>query len=788
VEAGPPRASWLRTLPGPETPAAHNLPARLTSFVGRDHDLAEVRRQLAEHRLVTLTGVGGVGKTRLALEVAALQLDRYLDGVRLVELAAVVNPRMVPHAVASVFDDIGEQSERSLEDLIVARLRSRELLLILDNCEHLLQACTELVTVLLRACPDVRIIATSREALAISGELIWPVAPLALPTGSLTANDAEQYGALRLFVERSQVRKPDFAVTDASLPSLLEICRRLDGIPLAIELAAAWIPTLTVQELAARLDGQYRLLTGGSRTALPRHQTLRALVDWSYDRLSEEEQVVLRELSVFAGGWTLEAAESVCTGAAQDSVLDVLRRLVAKSLVVATDQQGATRYGFLETIRQYAAQKLAGEGAGDDAAEAVQRRHAAYFVSLAGSLNEQTGTMLRGGGQSDWLERLTAEHDNLRAALRWCVARDEAEAALRLCNELARFWWIRGDLHEGLGWLEQALALRGPAPDTVRAAALNAAGALERLLGDYARAAEFQTEALMLWQRVDHRPGIASTFQSLGSNAKDRGAFAEAETYCEQALALYRELGDDWGVANVLTNLGVAMRRQGQYDRAEALTQETLAIVRARGHSEGIAITIGEIAQIARARGDHERAATLCAECLPVFQAQGLKLHLAVGLSVTAWVADARGQRARAARLFGAADALRQSIGAPVPLAEQSESNRVVARTRTALGAARFDAAFAEGQALTQDDAVQVALTGRIAPRVAESGPALSRREREVVLLLARGLSNREIADAMVVSQLTAATHVRNILRKLGLDRRTQVATWAAEHAADDAG
>jgi DNA-binding CsgD family transcriptional regulator/tetratricopeptide (TPR) repeat protein len=450
---------------------------------------------------------------------------------------------------------------------------------------------------------------------------------------------------------------------------------------------------------------------------------------------------------------------------------------VAKSLVVVAAQHGATRYSFLETIRQYAAERLAADGA-----EAARRRHAAYFVSLATSLSEQTGTMLRGGGQPDWLERLTADHDNLRAALRWCIDRDEAESALRLCNELARFWWIRGDLQEGLGWLERALALQGPSPDTVRAAALNGAGGLLRLRGEYARAAEFQSEALVLWQRVGDRAGIAATFQGLGSNAKDRGAFAEAERCCEQALGLSREMGDDWGVANVLTNLGVAMRRQGHYDRAEELTRETLAIVRARRHVEGIAITIGEMAQIARARGDHERAAALCAESLPVFQAQGLRLHLAVGLAVAAWVAGARGEHPRAGRLFGAADALRQAIGAPVPPTESTDLTQAVTRTRMALGAPRFATAFADGQALTPDDAVQVALTGKVAPRVAESGPSLTRREREVVLLLARGLSNRDIGDAMVVSQLTAATHVRNVLRKLGLGRRGQVAAWAAEH------
>jgi len=302
---------WLRPVPRTDARGPHNLPAQLTSFIGRDRDLAEVRRLLFEHRLVTLTGFGGVGKTRLALEVAAGLADEYLDGVRLVELAPLADPLLVPRAVALALD-VGEQPDRSLEELLEASLRQQELLLVLDNCEHLIQACAELAHRLLRACPDLRILATSRESLDILGEAIWPVSPLELPAGPVTVNEVEQHEALRLFVERSRARKPDFVVTDASLPSMIEVCRRLDGIPLAIELAAAWTPTLALDELATRLDDQYRLLSGGNRTALPRHQTLRALVDWSYDRLSDEEQAILRTLSVFAGGWTLTPRPSTC--------------------------------------------------------------------------------------------------------------------------------------------------------------------------------------------------------------------------------------------------------------------------------------------------------------------------------------------------------------------------------------------------------------------------------------------------------------------------------------------
>ena len=435
---------------------------------------------------------------------------------------------------------------------------------------------------------------------------------------------------------------------------------------------------------------------------------------------------------------------------------------------------GATRYGLLETIRQFAAGKLV--ECPEEEREA-HRRHAAYFLGLA----ERAEPLLVSAEQAAWLDRLDAEHENLRAALRWSIEQQETETALRLCGALWRYWWTRGHLDEGARWVERALDGQGLAPDAARARALNGAGALARIRGESPRATVLQTEALALWRRVGDRSAIAATLQSMASAAKDRGDFVQAGGLYEQCLMLFREVGDGWGTAMALNNLGINLRAQGQYARAAALCEESLAIRRERGDDFGIAMSLDELSRVARSQGDYERTATLCAESLPIFQRLGVKRHLAAALELVAWVAGARSQHTRAARLFGAADAVRTEIGAPLPLNERPDYERAVAATQRALGPARYGVLFGEGQALSPSEAVALALTPE-SGAANDIGPALSRREHEVMLLLARGLSNREIAAELVVTQLTAESHVRNVLRKLGLDRRGQVAAWAAQH------
>ncbi|MCI0354796.1 MAG: AfsR/SARP family transcriptional regulator, partial [Acidobacteria bacterium] len=443
--------------PAPPFPPTrrHNLPIPLTSFIGRVHEQAEVQRLLTTTRLLTLAGPGGCGKSRLALVVAADQVADYPDGAWLVELAALADPLLLPQAVATTLD-VREEPQRPLIATLTNALQSRVLLLVLDNCEHLIDACAHLVQTLLGACPQLQILATSREALGLAGETVWPVPPLSLPD-SRHLPSIEWLGqaeAIQLFVERAGAALPTFALTDENAPAVAQVCQRLDGMPLAIELAAARVKVLTVPQIAARLDDCFKLLAAGSRTIVSRHQTLRAAIDWSYELLSEQERVLFQRLAVFEGGFTLEATEGVCAGRGiePDDILELLSHLVDKSLVVVgTQQQGReARYRLLETIRQYARDKLLGSAE----AEIIRQQHAAYYLTLA----EQAELKLQGLEQLAWLDRLEVEHDNLRAALRWSQAEAQAgETGLRLAGTLGLFWYLHGHWSEGRGWLESML-------------------------------------------------------------------------------------------------------------------------------------------------------------------------------------------------------------------------------------------------------------------------------------------------------------------------------------------
>ena len=610
----------------------NNLPAQLTTFIGREKEIAELEKALESHRLVTLTGPGGIGKTRLSVQVAAQVLETFPDGVWFVELAPLTDPDLIPQTIHSTLGLV-EQPGRNIQQILIDYFSQKKVLLILDNCEHLVEACAQLTHTLLSRSRSLRILASSREALGVEGELAWPVPSLTLPDSKNIPEleQLTQYEAVQLFLDRAVLANPHFLLTEDHTPAIAQICYRLDGIPLAIELAAARIRGLSVEQIASRLDDRFHLLTSGARTVLPRHQTLHALIDWSHDLLSEPERALLRRLSVFAGGWTLEAAESVGAGDGleSDQILDMLLHLVDKSLVVAEVQGAEPRYHMLETIRQYAREKLwaAGEG------ERLRQRHLAYFVDLA----ERAEPNLRAFDMVMWMDRLEDELDNIRVALEWALESD-IEAQLRLASALLWLCHIRGHRNEGIDWWERGLSIeaaeRGNQSLTLRRAllrgkALNAIGLQINISYDFDRAKTYFEESVAL-------------FQELGLAGKQGRAYAlmwwvgfdsRSQKIQEQNLAVFREIGDKFGAGECLMFLNQVARNNNDYERALALAEEHLALRREIGDQDGTAGALMQLGHSAFLQQDYRRAILLFEESLSLFHALGSKLGLGLGLS-----------------------------------------------------------------------------------------------------------------------------------------------------------
>jgi non-specific serine/threonine protein kinase len=693
--------------PTPTVTPKHNLPQQLTSFIGREKQIAEVQTLLNKTRLLTLTGSGGCGKTRLSLQVAAGLLDFYEDGVWMVELAALTDPDLVPQTVAT---DLGlkEELNRSLTQTLTAHLKSKHLLLLLDNAEHLLAACARLADIVLPQCAQVTMLATSREALGIAGELTYRVPSLSMldPKRDATPESLSNYESAQLFIERALFRMPQFAVTRENAPALASVCYRLDGIPLAIELAAARVRSMSLEELNQRLDHRFGLLTGGSRTAMPRQQTLRSAIDWSYELLSLAEQVLFRRLSVFAGGWTLEAVQALCAGDGvdEDTVLDLLTSLVDKSLLVAEERKGATRYRLLEIVRAYARDRLRESG---EEAE-IQSGHLTYFVALA----EEAEPQLTGADQEAWLDRLEAEHDNLRSALAWSSLAGDGAGGLRLAGALSWFWYVRGHLREGRGWLSGSLAAaRDGQLAAARAKALHGAAVLASEQGDYPAARALHEECLSIRRELGDRRGIAVSLSNLGVVADEQGDNGAARILRQESLAMFRELGDRRGVAGLLSNLGVAAHDHGDYAAARALYEESLAIRRQLGDRLGIAISLNNMGLVAREQGEYAAALALHGEALAIRYELGDRRGIAASLSGLANVALALSEPHRAGRCWGAAERLREEIGAPLPPSERSSYDNKVAAARAASNDdAAFELAWREGRAMTLEQAIEYAL------------------------------------------------------------------------------
>ena len=564
----------------------NNLPTHLTSFIGRENEIAEVGQDLAEHRLITLTGSGGTGKTRLSLQVAADMLDSFPNGVWFVELAPITDPELIPQTILTAIG-IKEQDNKAPLDLLKEYLQERQTLIVLDNCEHLVSASARVVNELLRAAPRIKVLASSREALGVRGEVSYPVPSLSLPNPKHLPNmeGLSQYEAVRLFIDRALLANPRFEVDKDNAPFIAQICYRLDGIPLAIELAAARVKVLSVEQISKRLDDRFRLLTGGARTALPRQQTLRALIDWSYDILDENERLLLRRLSVFMGGWTLEAAEDVCTGDEIDAidVLELLSQLINKSLVVVIDKSksGETRYRMLETIRQYARDKLLEIGGG----ESVRDKHLAYFVKLA----EQAEPELYRQDQLKWLLRLDDEFDNLRGALEWALS-SAPEAGLRLLTSLNSYWSVRGFLHELGEWLPPLLESYSQA-DSLRCRGLLLYSGLLRLLGDLTQAYTLADQSLQLSRGFADKHAEANSLMALGEVVSNQGDFQRSISFVEQSMAIFQTLEDPFGRVQVAVFFNWLQMNISTKDieQSNAYLLEILKLYRELGHLSGIA-------------------------------------------------------------------------------------------------------------------------------------------------------------------------------------------------------
>jgi non-specific serine/threonine protein kinase len=684
--------------------AEHNLPKALTSFVGREQQLGELKGLLRQTRLLTLTGAGGCGKTRLALELATQVSDAYTDGVWLVEFADLADGLLVPQTVA---DALGLKARvgESFTDALLGHLASRHLLLVLDNAEHLLAACAELARTLLQRCARLTVLVTSRERLGVLGELTYRVPSLSVP-------DADQkdvvetliaYESARLFVERARLQQPHFAVTAQSAPAIASICATLDGIPLAIELAAARVRALSVAEVNKRLDQRFGLLTDGSRSALPRHRTLRSMLDWSYDLLNEEEKAVFCRASVFAGGFTLDAAERVLSGAVvnETAILDLLTSLADKSLLHVEEHAGATRYRQLETVRQYGRDRLRES----DDESSWERRHLDHFLALA----EAAEDGLRGGERQAWLQRLEAEHENLRAALAFASVREgDRVGGLRLAGALFPFWLYSAYWSEGRAWLSRFLDAVPPgATDSVRAKALNAAGALADYQGDrqYARSVLEQTVALR--RKLGDRRGLAATLINLANVLDSTSDSAAARALLEESLAILREIKSRWGILRALNALADVVLGQGHLGLARALAEECVDI--ARGELDLLPDGLNVLAWVVLEEGDAEAAAALCRDA---FATETVDRLGAQYLLDTAACADcALGNSIRAAVTWGHAERIHQDTRMSPSRLARLRHERSVASARAALGDdAAFDAAWRRGGAMTTEQAIAFVL------------------------------------------------------------------------------
>ena len=807
-----------------DTSSAHrsNLPAP-HRLIGREQDSEAVRDLVlgAPGRLVTLTGTGGSGKSQLALMVAAGIVDSFPDGVYLVDLATVQAPQLVPFAVASVLGR-RERTGETLLDTLVAYLRSRELLLVLDNCEHLIDVCASVVERILNACPQVRVLATSRERLRTGREVTWRVPSLATPDPGATLTPAEllTYPAVRLFVERAQAVESGFSLEPAMASSVVGICVRLEGLPLALELAAARVAALSPRQVLQRLDDTLRLLVGGSRTSPTRQQTLRGTLDWSHDLLTAAEQVVLRRLAIFAGGWSLEAAQTVCADSlvSPDDVLELLTHLVDKSLIVVCDEPDQRScYRLLEPIRQYARDKLVESGDLD----AVRERHALWFLSYADALERDAS--VGGVRRQKAVDALLGEYRNLQVALQWTLDTRQADVGLRLAWALQFVWKYHVPIGEGLLWSEAILALPGAdAPTPARAVALLTAAQLAWLRGDHVAAGKYYSDAFPLVRQLADPWILFVALVDRGNEAQQRGDYAAARRDWEEgltvtrasgdraseaillnqlasaeiaagnrpsararyaeALSLARQVKDPWVMTIVLMGFGLFEVAGGNVDQARALANECLSLKPDPPWRKSALLTL---VQVALAEGDYAEARTQLVEALALAKDSGHRLHTVEVLDAVAEVVHAYRDNPRLGlRLAAVVEASWESVGLERDRLSTARHDRWLTSLRQTIHSEDATGWWAEGRALSVDEAIALAeeeLKQTPMPPTHAAAAPLTPRQIEVAVQVAQGFTNRQIAAHLVITERAAAAHIEHILDRLGASSRAQIAVWASE-------